>query len=133
MKKNDLKKLIRSHESCINGVDYPLKNCITIFSNSDYCGTLNKAAVLLINQESDDSESSPSDDVEDNCSLTVSDDSTNNLTEKELLLLLFELEACCDDDTKLCVESTFFLSGLSSSKSKKDGPKFIFGWEKIDD
>ena len=76
--KNGLKKLIRSHESCMNGVDYPLDNCITIFSNSDYCGMNNKAAVINIRQDSDETDPSPSDDPEDSYALNVSDDNSNN-------------------------------------------------------
>ena len=59
LQKNGLKKLIRSHESCMDGIDYPLENCITIFSNSDYCEMNNDAAVIIINQNSSDELSSP--------------------------------------------------------------------------
>ena len=62
LKKNGLKKLIRSHESCMEGVEFPLENCITVFSNTDYCGMYNKMAVVVIEQDSSEleSESSPS-------------------------------------------------------------------------
>lgn len=62
LEKNGLKKLIRSHESCMDGFDYPLENCITVFSNSDYCEMNNDAAVICIKQDSDEISSSPSDD-----------------------------------------------------------------------
>lgn len=82
LKRNGLKKLIRSHESCMDGVDFPLENCVTVFSNTDYCGMYNKMAIAIINQDSNDfsSESSPSasnssDDSGTEDSLSVSDDS----------------------------------------------------------
>lgn len=90
LSKNGLKKMIRSHESCMEGVDFPLENCITIFSNTDYCGTYNKAAVIIINHnDTSDLESSPSDDADDHCSLTVSDDSFINIEDKDLKIELF--------------------------------------------
>ena len=47
---NDLDLLVRSHELC-NGCYFPYEDnteCITVFSNSDYCGRKNDAAVLTI-------------------------------------------------------------------------------------
>ncbi|KAK8834109.1 hypothetical protein M9Y10_020843 [Tritrichomonas musculus] len=51
LNENRLTKLIRSHESCFDGYDYPLENCITIFSNTDYCKMSNDAAVIHIKNE----------------------------------------------------------------------------------
>ena len=48
---NDLKMMVRSHEFCQNGFNFPFdgsKKCCTIFSNSDYCGLKNNAATLSI-------------------------------------------------------------------------------------
>ena len=53
LKENGLKKLIRSHEHCFDGYDFPLQNCITVFSNSDYCEMNNNAAVILVKNDSD--------------------------------------------------------------------------------
>ena len=50
LKENDLDLLIRSHELC-NGYNFPFadtEQCITVFSNSDYCGKKNNAAVINI-------------------------------------------------------------------------------------
>ena len=47
---NDLDLLIRSHELC-NGCSFPYKDsneCITVFSNTDYCGRKNNAAVIVV-------------------------------------------------------------------------------------
>ncbi|KAH0786650.1 Ser/Thr protein phosphatase [Histomonas meleagridis] len=43
---NNLDLMIRSHESCIDGYDTPLKRCITVFSNTDYCGIGNFGATI---------------------------------------------------------------------------------------
>ena len=51
---NNLIKLIRSHELCYEGYDYPFgpsDSCITVFSNTDYCGRGNFAAVAFIDNE----------------------------------------------------------------------------------
>ncbi|KAH0793864.1 Ser/Thr protein phosphatase [Histomonas meleagridis] len=51
---NNLSKLIRSHEYCQFGYEYPFGeegNCITIFSNSDYCGINNYASVAIVTQD----------------------------------------------------------------------------------
>ena len=52
---NNLDLLIRSHEMCTDGVSWPyaddeenVDRCLTIFSNSDYCGRGNTAAILHI-------------------------------------------------------------------------------------
>lgn len=77
---NGLKTMIRSHESCMTGIDYPLDNCVTVFSNTDYCGMGNQAAVVIIEMESDDSQpSSPSEDSV-NTNLVLS---TQNSFQKE--------------------------------------------------
>ena len=50
--KNDLDLLIRSHELC-EGYNFPYKDsdrCITVFSNTDYCGTKNSAAIINISK-----------------------------------------------------------------------------------
>ena len=51
---NHLKMLIRSHESCMEGIEKPLQRCITVFSNTDYCGMNNKAAVIVLDPDEDD-------------------------------------------------------------------------------
>ena len=51
---NDLKMIVRSHEFCQNGFNFPFvgsKKCCTIFSSSDYCGLKNNAATLSITEE----------------------------------------------------------------------------------
>ncbi|KAH0786520.1 Ser/Thr protein phosphatase [Histomonas meleagridis] len=51
---NNLKMLIRSHEFCQNGFDFPFgecKKCCTVFSNSDYCGLKNHAATVSITED----------------------------------------------------------------------------------
>ncbi|OHS99457.1 Serine/threonine-protein phosphatase PP1 [Tritrichomonas foetus] len=53
LKANNLKMMIRSHESCMDGYEKPLTNCLTIFSNTDYCGMNNNAAVAIIDQDED--------------------------------------------------------------------------------
>lgn len=52
---NNLDILIRSHEMCQEGVAWPyadddknVDKCLTVFSNSDYCGRGNSAAVLHV-------------------------------------------------------------------------------------
>ena len=47
---NDLDLLIRSHELC-NGCSFPYDKsdkCITVFSNTDYCGRKNDAAIIVV-------------------------------------------------------------------------------------
>lgn len=64
---NNLKKMIRSHESCYDGFEYPLENCITVFSNTDYCEMANDAAVIVIQQFTDESSPSEDSDSEEKC------------------------------------------------------------------
>ena len=58
LKKNSLDVLIRSHECCSEGIDYPFKDnkkvgekCLTVFSSPDYCEQNNKAAVVFIDKD----------------------------------------------------------------------------------
>lgn len=49
LNRNSLSYLIRSHEMCAEGINYPYegtKACITVFSNTNYCERMNSAAVL---------------------------------------------------------------------------------------
>lgn len=56
---NGLELMIRSHELCEEGINQPIiasdddptPMCLTIFSNTDYCGRKNKAVVCSINEE----------------------------------------------------------------------------------
>jgi diadenosine tetraphosphatase ApaH/serine/threonine PP2A family protein phosphatase len=51
---NGLALLIRSHENCQSGYDRPFGNegkCITVFSNSDYCGIGNDGAVAKVSED----------------------------------------------------------------------------------
>jgi diadenosine tetraphosphatase ApaH/serine/threonine PP2A family protein phosphatase len=51
---NNLHLMIRSHESCPNGIHWALGRagrCITIFSSPDYCGGGNRGAVIRISEE----------------------------------------------------------------------------------
>jgi protein phosphatase len=51
LKENGLSLLVRGHEMCENGYDWPLGpdgKCLTVFSTSDYCGIGNLAAVAKI-------------------------------------------------------------------------------------
>ena len=54
LKNNNLKRLIRSHEVCVDGIDFPFIEdiCITIFSNTNYCGKRNLGTVLNLNEKS---------------------------------------------------------------------------------
>ena len=78
LQQNGLKKLIRSHETCIDGVDYPLENCITVFSNSDYCEMNNDAAVIIIKQYSDALSSPSSEDSDELSALSIIGDYLND-------------------------------------------------------
>ncbi|EAX89866.1 Ser/Thr protein phosphatase, putative [Trichomonas vaginalis G3] len=56
--KNQFDLLVRSHEMCEDGVAWPYAaddsaadKCITIFSNSDYCGRENDAAVICVTED----------------------------------------------------------------------------------
>lgn len=75
LKENQLKKLIRSHEHCFDGYDFPLEKCITVFSNTDYCEMNNNAAVIRIKNENadfdDDSNSEDSFVCEDDPDLKI--------------------------------------------------------------
>lgn len=56
---NKLTYLIRSHEPCQNGINKPFGEsgrCITVFSNSDYCGMDNNAAVVRLTPKIDTNE-----------------------------------------------------------------------------
>ena len=51
---NNLQLLVRSHEVCFDGCICPFpddQRCVTVFSNSDYCGRSNKAAVLSVDND----------------------------------------------------------------------------------
>lgn len=55
--KNEFDLLVRSHEMCKDGIAWPYApddsaadRCITIFSNSDYCGRENDAAVICVTE-----------------------------------------------------------------------------------
>ena len=54
LQKNKLEMIVRSHESCDNGYDYPFPNSkklITIFTVCDYCDESNKGAILDITED----------------------------------------------------------------------------------
>ena len=53
LKRNDLQFIIRSHEECSDGYKWPFgeTTCLTIFSNSNYCGHYNDAVVVGISQD----------------------------------------------------------------------------------
>ena len=50
LEQNGLIGLIRSHEYCKNGHDYPFDNdkCLTIFSNTNYCGKKNSMCIAFV-------------------------------------------------------------------------------------
>lgn len=55
---NDLDLLVRSHEMCPEGINWPYSDdeenvdrCLTIFSSSNYCGRGNVGAILHISEE----------------------------------------------------------------------------------
>ena len=53
LKENNLSIIIRSHEFCPDGTTFPFGKdggVITVFSASNYCGTLNSSAVLNIDE-----------------------------------------------------------------------------------
>lgn len=53
LKKNNLSMIIRSHEYCPDGYAFPFGkngNIITVFSASNYCGTMNSSAIVSINE-----------------------------------------------------------------------------------
>lgn len=50
---NGLQMMIRSHEECQKGLNWCFrgsKKCVTVFSNSDYCGHGNSAAVVTVSE-----------------------------------------------------------------------------------
>ena len=54
LEQNNLQVMIRSHEACSDGCMSPFgdeKKCVTVFSNSDYCGRGNNAAVLRVAED----------------------------------------------------------------------------------
>jgi protein phosphatase len=54
LKRNGLSLLVRGHEWCMDGFEWPLGNggkCVTVFSASDYCGIGNVAAVMKIGND----------------------------------------------------------------------------------
>lgn len=54
LKINKLDMIIRSHEACDNGFNYPFpgsKGLVTIFTVCDYCGEGNSGAVMLVDND----------------------------------------------------------------------------------
>lgn len=51
--KNNLQMLIRSHEECIDGLRWSFgeQRCLTVFSNSNYCGHWNQAMIVEITKD----------------------------------------------------------------------------------
>jgi protein phosphatase len=47
---NGMELLVRSHEMCMDGINPPFseKICLTVFSNTDYCGHGNKGMILHV-------------------------------------------------------------------------------------
>lgn len=53
LKNNDLSMIIRSHEFCPDGHAFPFGkngNIITVFSASNYCGSMNSSGIVLISE-----------------------------------------------------------------------------------
>jgi diadenosine tetraphosphatase ApaH/serine/threonine PP2A family protein phosphatase len=50
LKRNRLQRIIRAHESCPKGYEFPFRDdtVVTIFSSYDYCGMSNDAAVAIL-------------------------------------------------------------------------------------
>ena len=51
LQKNDLDLMIRAHEMCPEGYNFPYQksdSCITVFSSTDYCQKKNKGAVISV-------------------------------------------------------------------------------------
>lgn len=51
---NELMLIIRAHENCQEGFDYPFGlngKCITVFSSSNYCGNNNLGACAIVNEQ----------------------------------------------------------------------------------
>ena len=51
LKRNNLELMIRSHEVCVTGMEKTLNKCVTIFSNTNYCGMNNNACICLISED----------------------------------------------------------------------------------
>lgn len=120
---NGLKKLIRSHESCMEGVDFPLNNCITVFSNTDYCGMNNKAAVIVIDQDSDELASGSSPSVSNTSE--ESDDEENYSHKNEDLPLSNEVYKL-ENDTSLRIEYFDPLTEEDLEKRRVIIPEWMF-------
>lgn len=121
---NNLKMLIRSHESCMDGVDFPLENCITVFSNTDYCGMNNKAAVIIIEQDSDESTSASSPSVSN--SSEESDDDDNSSHKNGHLLSISDESYKFDNDSSLRIETFDPLTDEDLERRKVIVPDWIF-------
>lgn len=53
MKTNNLQMIVRSHEVCHEGVSFPYGKdggLVTIFSASNYCGTMNSSAIMVVEE-----------------------------------------------------------------------------------
>jgi hypothetical protein len=50
---NRLDLMVRSHEACDNGFERVFARCITVFSNTDYCGMGNDGAVVVVSEDTD--------------------------------------------------------------------------------
>jgi protein phosphatase len=56
LEENELLLLVRSHELCPQGVDFPFpgsEKCMTVFSTTDYCGHENQGAVVSLSPDLD--------------------------------------------------------------------------------
>jgi diadenosine tetraphosphatase ApaH/serine/threonine PP2A family protein phosphatase len=56
LKENGLSLLVRGHEMCVNGYEWPFGvegKCLTVFSSSDYCGVGNSSAVVKVEVNGD--------------------------------------------------------------------------------
>lgn len=52
--RNDLQLMVRSHESCPDGIDWAFGRggkCVTVFSSPDYCGGANRGAIIRVSEE----------------------------------------------------------------------------------
>jgi diadenosine tetraphosphatase ApaH/serine/threonine PP2A family protein phosphatase len=47
---NSLSLMVRAHQFCPSGVEFPIDGCLTVFSASDYCGLGNDGAVVLLRE-----------------------------------------------------------------------------------
>ncbi|KAK8891551.1 hypothetical protein M9Y10_028764 [Tritrichomonas musculus] len=138
LNENGLKKLIRSHESCMDGVDFPLDNCITIFSNTDYCGMNNRAAVLVIDQDSDESSSSPSvsnsseeyDDSDDENTIIISE--SNNYENNCIKVERFDPLTDEDFEKRRVIIPEWMFTDITEKEVIKDDPCPISPQELLD-